>query len=523
MNSYRFAALGVVCLSATLVHGADRPAKNVVLMVADGAGFNTWKATAMYEGSVGKDFHDAPGWVKLAASTHPLRQGAAPAVSVELGQTQIPSLVYDPVRAWNTTPVEGGRRQFPYHFEGYRWLRQTSPDSAGTMSTMVTGVKTYSGSINVDGRGQPIEQTIAKLAHDQGKRVGVATSVQLTHATPAAAAGAHHFYRSAYCEIAVEVLTGSYPDVLAGCGHPDFDHAGDPYEDDAAKDYDYVGGQAIWDFLTRAGRLEAGQQVCVREVAGQPQGIRLNGGQIADLERWTLRQSRAEIEALAEGSTPDRLLIVPRIGGTGFWSGVAPSPDDPYAVWLGGTLQQQRGSRADRKYTAPGYDPLIETVPSLEMLTRVALNALDDGDGFFLHVEGGAVDWAMHGNQLGRMIEEMQDFKRSIETVVSWIEGHGGWDETLLIVTADHDHMLWGPNADSIPFDPLVDNGAGKMPSYRWLDHSHSNALVPLFARGAGAETFRTRAGGTDPFYGKYVDQTDVFEVMKTAFAPPGQ
>jgi alkaline phosphatase len=391
------------------------------------------------------------------------------------------------------------------------------------MSTMVTGVKTYSGSINVDGRGRPIERTIAKLARDRGKRIGVVSSVQLTHATPAAAAGAHQFYRNAYCEIAVEVLAGPYPDVLAGCGHPDFDHAGGRHTDDTDRQYEYVGGKEIWDFLTGSGNLKAGQQVCVRGPADQPQGISLSGEQIANLERWTLRQSRAEIEALAQGPTPDKLLIVPQVGESAFWGGVAPTPEDPYAVKLGGTLQQQRGSRANGKFTAPGDDPLIETVPSLETLTRVALNALDDADGFFLHVEGGAVDWAMHGNQLGRMIEEMQDFKRSIETVVSWVERHGGWNETLLIVTADHDHMLWGPNADSTPFDPLVDNGAGRMPSYHWLDNSHSNALVPLFARGPGAESFTTRANGSDPFYGLYVDQVDVFEVMQTAFVPPGK
>jgi len=364
---------------------------------------------------------------------------------------------------------------------------------------------------------------MAKLAHDWGKRVGVVSSVQLTHATPAAAAGAHQLYRSAYCEIAVEVLTGPYPDVLAGCGHPEFDHAGGRHENDADRQYEYVGGKEIWDLLTRRGAPKVGQQVCVRGPLDQAQGIPLTGEQISDLERWTLRQSRAEIEALVGGPTPDKLLIVPQVGESAFWGGVAPSPDDPYAVKLGGTLQQQRGSRANRKFTAPGDDPLIETVPSLETLTRVALNALDDADGFFLHVEGGAVDWAMHGNQLGRMIEEMQDFKRSVGAVVSWIERHGGWDETLLIVTADHDHMLWGPNADGNPFDPLVDNGAGRMPSYRWLDNGHSNALVPLFARGPQAETLTTRAGGTDPFYGPYVDQTDVFEVMKAAFAPPGK
>ena len=125
----------------------------------------------------------------------------------------------------------------------------------------------------------------------------------------------------------------------------------------------------------------------------------------------------------------------------------------------------------------------------------------------------------MHQNQLGRMVEEMQDFKRAIAAVVDWVGKHGGWEETLLIVTADHDHMLWGPNAHMVPFDPLVDNGSGRLPSYRWLSDSHSNALVPLFARGVGAEKFTSLARSEDPFYGAYADQTDVFRVIRSVLA----
>jgi alkaline phosphatase len=44
-------------------------------------------------------------------------------------------------------------------------------------------------------------------------------------------------------------------------------------------------------------------------------------------------------------------------------------------------------------------------------MTRGALNVLErDEDGFFLMVEGGAVDWAAHANNLPRIIEEQIDF-----------------------------------------------------------------------------------------------------------------
>ena len=49
-------------------------ARNVILMVADGAGHNTWTATSMYQGTLGEEFYDSGDWVRLAASTHPLRR-----------------------------------------------------------------------------------------------------------------------------------------------------------------------------------------------------------------------------------------------------------------------------------------------------------------------------------------------------------------------------------------------------------------------------------------------------------------
>jgi alkaline phosphatase len=516
-------ALALACLlaSGAGVAADVSAARNVVLMVVDGGGHNAWRATAMYEGTLGQEFHDEPGWVKLAVSTHALRGNPAPPVSSEHGLTQVPMLVYDPAKAWDPTPDAGGDGAFPYYFAGYRWLRQTAPDSANTISAIVTGQRTYEGSINFDGSLQPVEDTVARLAHERGMRVGIVTTVPFTHATPAAAAGAHGLIRGTFCELAVEMLTGPYPDLIAGCGNPDFDNNGERMEGGQSKDYRYMGGKAIWDMLKGAGLLEKGRRVCLQAAGGGELGIALTGEQIAALGRWTLRQSKSEIEALTRGPTPAKLLVVPEVGEAAFWSGIPPDPTGRHSVWVGGTLQQQRGSRADPRYTPPGYDPPLGGVPSLETLTRVALNALDDDeDGFFLHVEGGAVDWAMHENQAGRMVEEMLDFKRSVEAVVAWIEAHGGWARTLLIVTADHDHLLWGPDADTVPFDALRDNGRGRLPAYRWLSRSHSNALVPLYARGVGADSLESMAVAEDPYYGRYVGQTDIFRIIKAVLPP---
>jgi alkaline phosphatase len=515
----RLAGVGALLLAAAFPARGEAKHEGVyaILMVADGAGFNTWEAATMFEGTRGSEFHDAPGWLRLAVSTHALR--ATPEVSVgeQHGLTQIPSLVYDPVRAWDTTPVAGGDDGYDYYFEGYRWLRHAS-DSANTMTALVTGRKTFIGALNIDGNRKPIDDTLAEVAHGRGLRVGTVTSVTFNHATPAAGGGAHSDSRSDLCRLAWEMLTSPRIDVIVGAGHPDFDNNGRPIEDEARRSYENVGDEQIWRALTREWRLYSDASVCKpKEEDSKALAIPVTREQAAAIEAWKLVQEKQAIEALVEGPTPERLLIVAQIGQMGFSRGAAKEGEGPYDLWTGGTLQQGRGSRADPRYTLPGDDPLIPTVPSLPTLARAAINALDDEPaGFFLSIEGGAVDWAMHANQTGRMIEELVDFKRAVAAVIEWIESGPGWDRSLLVVTADHDHLLWGPDSDRIPFQPLKDNGKGRLPSYRWLSRGHSNHLVPLFARGAGADKLVAAATREDPFYGKYLDQTDVHDALRS-------
>ena len=119
-------------------------------------------------------------------------------------------------------------------------------------------------------------------------------------------------------------------------------------------------------------------------------------------------------------------------------------------------MQEKRGrGRAtlpgdkDCRPAEPFAAPLNRNVPTLATMSKAAINCLDNNPkGFYLMIEGGAVDWANHANQPDRMIEEQIDFVEAVEAVVAWIESHGGWDETLLILTADHEcGLLWGPNS----------------------------------------------------------------------------
>jgi alkaline phosphatase len=128
----------------------------------------------------------------------------------------------------------------------------------------------------------------------------------------------------------------------------------------------------------------------------------------------------------------------------------------------------------------------------------------------------------MHENQMGRMIEETMAFEEAVRATTSWIDERQAWSDSLVVIVADHDHLLWGPSSDTEPFQPLHDNGAGKLPGYRWLADEHSNALVRLFARGAGAERFEHAADGEDPFRGRYLHQTDVFHVLEALIGRGG-
>ena len=172
--------------------------------------------------------------------------------------------------------------------------------------------------------------------------------------------------------------------------------------------------------------------------------------------------------------------------------------------------------------------PLKTNVPSQAKLTLAALNALDqNGRGFYLMSEAGAVDRAEHANDTARMIEELDASEQTVQAVIDWVnraDTAATWENTLLIVTADHDHLLYGPNGDTIPFQPLVDNGPGVVPGNKWFGPNHGTGVVPLYAYGKGAAQVVALATKTDAYtdaqgrkfgYGKYLDQTELGALLK--------
>jgi alkaline phosphatase len=367
-------------------------------------------------------------------------------------------LGYDPVAAWTD----------------FDYVKNCWTDSAAAATAMSTGLKTFIGAIGIDVSFQPLTNVV-ELAEMRGKATGVVTSVEWSHATPAGFV-AHNISRNNFEALGQEMVYDSAVDVIMGAGHPWFDKDGQSIA--TPNTFQYVGGETTWDEL----------------VAGTAGGD-ADGDGVAD--PWVLVQSRGEFQALMSGPTPKRVLGTAQV------------------------YETLQGERSGDRNADPYVVPLIATVPTLEETARAALNILDDDpDGFFLMIEGGAVDWASHDNLSGRMIEEQIGFDDAVQAVVDWVEANSSWAETLLIVTGDHEcGYLTGPGSNP-GWTPIVNNGSGNLPGMEWHSGEHTNRLIPLFANGDAATMFSNYAVGDDPVHGPYVDNTDLIKVIAWAMAP---
>ncbi|NPV60029.1 MAG: alkaline phosphatase [Actinobacteria bacterium] len=401
------------------------------------------------------DYYEA-GRKKAQAYEHfPVRLGMS-TYEYELVDGAYKLLGYDPRRAWSE----------------FEYVKENATDSASAATAMSTSFKTKNGAIGVDVTDRPLSH-LAQRAEELGMATGVITSVEWSHATPAGFV-AHNPSRNNYEQIASEMINNSATDVIMGCGHPWFDDNGRPK---ASPGYKYVGGQATWDAL-------------VAGTAGKAVDADHNG--IMD-DAWKLIQDRAEFQVLASGPTPKRVC------------GTAKA----YT-----TLQQGRSGDGN---AAPYIVPLTQSVPTLEEMTKGALNVLDnDRDGFFLMIEGGAVDWASHANQSGRMIEEEMDFNHAVDAVIDWVRRNSNWAETLLVVTGDHEcGYLCGPgSAAAGRIQPVVNNGRGALPGMEWNSDEHTNALIPLYVKGWASIHFYRYANEFDPVRGLYIDNAELGKLL---------
>ncbi|KZN68249.1 hypothetical protein N473_07435 [Pseudoalteromonas luteoviolacea CPMOR-1] len=482
--------------------------KNIILMVSDGIGFNGWLAADYYQGLAGQQTYQ----VKRPDGTKPLVFGLAHSAlnlvdengSTLARGTDLSKAAgavdqgYDPQTRWDRFE----NAMLNDYLDSGSYTSYTDSAAAGT--ALMSGRKTAVGRINMDWSNSEQFDTIAQIAMKQGLSAGTVTSVMVSHATPAAAV-AHNVSRNNYVEIFNE-MHDSGLSVIMGAGHPMYDSSG-ALKVTEKQTFKYVGGEQTYNAIRAGSNEKAALYI----------------------------DSKSEFEALAQGEVlPERVIGIVRSGST---------------------LQASRTGLNDAD--TPSGMAFNNSVPSLATMSVGALNVLNqDQDGFFAMIEGGAVDWMGHANNMPRFIEEQIDFNQAVDAVVKWVETNSNWDETLLIITSDHEcGGIWGEgtwtngqggavaidrNKDALEtarFNPAEDQfnaflavqnrGKGNIPGYQWASRNHTNELVPLWVIGKGADSFNefTR---TDPkaaelwgehykWNGSYVDNTSVFQVMEAA------
>lgn len=355
---------------------ANGRAKNVILFIGDGMGVTTVSAARIFEGQrLGK-----PG------EEHRLGWEGFPATAIS--------------RTYNTDAQ--------------------TPDSAGTMTAMATGVKTRMGMLSV---GQSARRgdcaaslqapllSLWQLAAASGMATGAVTTTRVTHATPAATfshsperdwenddempAAA----RDARCiDIARQLVESGYghgPDVLLGGGRANF----------------MTREQADPEYPDKAGSRKDGRDLIAQWQARHPQGRYV----------WNARQ-------------------------------LADAPAD--APLLGLFERGHMLYEIDR-----ARDPGGE--PSLAEMTRAAIARLQrNPNGYVLLVEGGRIDHAHHAGNAFRALSDAAALSEAVRAADAMTSD----DDTLILVTADHSHVLHfaGYPTRGNPILGLVKGGSGE-------------------------------------------------------------
>ena len=278
------------------------------------------------------------------------------------------------------------------------------PDSAGTMSAIVTGIKTRAGVLSIKPsvpRGDceaalaaPVE-TLLEALESRGFRTGVVSTATITHATPAAnyshsadrnwesdagmpdeaqAAGCRDIARQ-LIEFAANTPGSDGVDVILGGGRANF----------------FPATQADSEYADKTGNRADGRDLT---------------------KEW-----------LAAGN--DRTYV----WNTGQFSAASKGAGQVLGLFEPSHMQFE----ADRNTTPEGE-------PSLAAMTEFAINklrAMSDGKPFLLVVEAGRIDHAHHGNNAYRAMEDTVALDAAVQTATSMLG-----DNALVMVTADHSHTF---------------------------------------------------------------------------------
>lgn len=334
-----------------------------------------------------------------------------------------------------------------------------TPDSAGTMSAMVTGVKTKAGIIslsdaatfnNCASQQGAVVYTLGELAKMAGMATGVVTTTRLTHATPAAVYS-HAASRNweADADLTEEAKAGGCADIAS-----------------QLIDFPYGGGV---DLAFGGGRTNFLPADAADPEHQNQKGRRRDGRDLT--AEWTAKSPRHAFVWNAQQFAAIDPVTDPR----------------PLALFEPSHMNYE----ADRARDPAGEPSLAEmTAKAIEILSR-------NRNGFFLMVEAGRIDHAHHGGNAARALRDTQAYAEAVARAVAMTSDR----DTLIVVTADHGHTLafQGYPARGTPILGLataVDGGEGEMRDGYSLAADGKPYTTLVYANGPGSVFHRPAPDG---------------------------
>jgi alkaline phosphatase len=275
-----------------------------------------------------------------------------------------------------------------------------TPDSAGTMSAMTTGVKTKIGVIALTDAAKAgdcassksaIAPTLGELAEQAGLATGVVTTTRLTHATPAA--------------------------VYAHAADRDWERDTNLTEEAKSSGCSDIARQLI--------EFTAGDGVDVAMGGGRANFLPAETADPETPEAKGGRRDGRDLTAEWRAKSASRVYIWDR---KGFDAIDVKSGPRVLALFEPSHMNYETDRAADKA----GEPALAEmTGKAIQILSR-------NKDGYFLMVEGGRIDHAHHGGNAARALKDTQAFSEAVATATAMTNPK----DTLIIVTADHGHTM---------------------------------------------------------------------------------
>jgi alkaline phosphatase len=290
-----------------------------------------------------------------------------------------------------------------------------TPDSAGTMTAMMTGVKTDVGTIGTDedivrGDCSTVEGNELVTALEQaelaGKATGVISTARITHATPAAT-----YSKSAdrnwedNSDMPAEAVTAGCEDIASQLVNFESNlEARFPSATAVIDGIDVAMGGGRRHFLPKDAAFNSS------DAASSVEGDRTDG-----------RDLTAEWQAQYTAGS----YVMDQAG----FDAINPETTSKlFGLFNESHMQYE----ADRANDSAGE-------PSVAEMTEKAIQILDnDDDGFFLMVESGRIDHSHHaGNAHGALRDTI-----ALAEAVKVADELTSDEDTLIIVTADHGHVF---------------------------------------------------------------------------------